>query len=217
MFRYDGPIVGFFMKLGDMIILHVVWLICCIPVITAGPATAAAHYVALKLVKDEGGSVLRLFFKAFLKNFRQGVILGLVSGAAGGLLILDLYLCVNRMEGSGAFKLALLSALLFLGLMYLVTMLYLWPVLVRFEDRVPRVIANSFLIAVSHWGDTSVLLAQDVALALGAFLSFLFLPQAAVVFAILGLPLFFVINAFRVGRVLDGYGQRGVREKEEIG
>ncbi len=217
MFRYDGPIVGFFMKLGDMIILHAIWLICCIPVITAGPATAAAHYVALKLARDEGGSVPRMFFRAFVRNFRQGVILGLLSGAVGGLLLLDLYLCINRMEGSGPFKLALLSALLFLGLAYLVTALYLWPVLVRFENRVPRILANSFLIAVSHWGDTSVLLAQDAALALGAFLSFLFLPQAAVVFAVLGLPLFFVLNAFRIGRVLDGYGTKGGREKEEIG
>ena len=51
------------MKLGDMIILHVLWLLCSLPVITAGPALAAAHYAALRIVRDEGGSVCSMFLK----------------------------------------------------------------------------------------------------------------------------------------------------------
>ena len=77
MLRYDGPVITFLMKLGDMVILHVLWLLCSLPVITAGPCAAAAHYVALKLVRDEGSSVASMFFKAFRANFRQALPLGL--------------------------------------------------------------------------------------------------------------------------------------------
>ena len=96
-FRYDGPIVTFFMKLGDMIILHLLWLLCCIPVVTIGPSTVAAHYVALKLVRDEGRSVPHMFFKSFQQNLRQGIPMGLIALAVGGMLGLDLYLCVFKM------------------------------------------------------------------------------------------------------------------------
>lgn len=213
MFQYDGPLVTFLMRLGDMIILHVIWLICCIPIITIGPATVAANYVALKLVRDEGTSVVTMFFKAFRRNFRQGVVLGLISMAAGGLLVLDIYLCINRMEGGNLFKLVLLAALIFLTLMYLITMLWVWAVTARFENTVPRLLANSLLLAVGNWGATSTMVLQDIVLGIAAFLSVMFLPQAAVIFAIFGLPLFMVINARQLRRVLDACAEQQ-REKE---
>lgn len=206
MFRYDGPFVTFLMKLGDMIILHLLWLACCLPVVTAGPATAAAHYVALKLVRDEGTSVIKMFFHGFIKNFRQAVILGVISTAVGAVLALDIWLCVHKLGAGGGSGLLLLSGLVFLSLIYLIVMLYLWAVLVRFDNTVCQVLVNSFLIAAGSWGDTSVLLLQDIVLLAAAVVSFVFLPQAAVLFAIFGVPLFFVVNAFRLRRVLERYG-----------
>ena len=31
MLRYDGPVITFLMKLGDMVILHVLWLLGRLP------------------------------------------------------------------------------------------------------------------------------------------------------------------------------------------
>lgn len=200
---FDGPFISFLMKLGDMILLHVLWLICTIPIVTAGPATAAAHYVALKLVRDEGTSVTKMFFAAFTRNFRQGVILGIFSTIAGGLLGLDIYLCIYKLQAENISKLILLAALVFLSLIYLIVMLYVWAVLARFENTVCRILANSFLLAFGNWGDTSILLLQDVMILVAALLSFVFLPQVAILFAIFGIPLLFVVNAFRLRIVLD--------------
>ena len=190
-FRYDGPIVTFFMKLGDMIILHLLWLLCCIPVVTIGPSTVAAHYVALKLVRDEGRSVPHMFFKSFQQNLRQGIPMGLIALAVGGMLGLDLYLCVFKMEGSNLFKLVMTAALVFLTILYLITMLYVWAFL------------NAFLLALSNWGATSTMLLLDILICGAAFLSVVFLPQAAIVFAFFGVPLLFVVNAFKLRPVLD--------------
>ena len=203
LFRYDGPVVTFFMKLGDMIILHVLWLLCCLPVVTIGPATVAAHYVALKLVRDEGRSVRQMFFKSFKRNMRQGIPLGLICLGAGGLLGLDLYLCVFKMEGSNMFKLVMMAALIFLTVLYLITMLYVWAVMARFENTIRRTLLNAFLLGLSNWGATSTMLLLDILIGGAAFLSAAFLPQAAVVFAFFGVPLLFVVNAFKLRPVLD--------------
>ena len=47
LFNYDNPVWRFIGKLGDLVLLNLLWLICCIPVFTAGAATTAVYYVTL--------------------------------------------------------------------------------------------------------------------------------------------------------------------------
>lgn len=205
MFQMDGPIWRFLSILGDMIILHALWLICCIPVVTIGPATAAAHYVTLKLVRDEGRSVWYMFFKSFKKNLKQGICLGIIFMVIGLFLSLDFYLCLYRMEGSPLFKLVMFSALGFLAILYMIEMIYLWGVLAYFENTSKQTVLNAFFIAMANWGETSVLLAQDLLIGVAAVISFAFAPQAAVLFAVFGFPLFFMANSFKLRKIFDHY------------
>ena len=43
MFKLDSPLVNFLNKVADILILGVVFMIACIPVITAGAAFTAAY------------------------------------------------------------------------------------------------------------------------------------------------------------------------------
>ena len=133
MLRYDGPFITFLMKLGDMIILHVLWLLCSLPVITAGPALAAAHYAALRIVRDEGGSVCSMFLKP------SGLIF---SGASSGSYK-SFSRCGDRNRSVPAFRPGtakgsggtfMLALTVFLSILYGILMLWLWPVLVTFEN-----------------------------------------------------------------------------------
>lgn len=122
MLRYDGPVIEFLSKAGDIIILNLLWLICCIPVITIGPATIAAHYVALKFVRNEGTSVVQMFLKSFRGNLRQGVGMGIMSLALGMILGMDLWLIM-----SGKITFAPLGRMIILSLLWLLMFLYpLW-------------------------------------------------------------------------------------------
>ena len=60
---------------------------------------------------------------------------------------------------------------------------------------------------------------QDLVLGILAVVSIAFLPQAAVIFAIFGCPLFFVVNAFHIRRAFDRLKEAGreMQEKEEEG
>ena len=69
LFNYDNPVWRFIGKLGDLIILNVLWLITSIPIVTIGASTTALYYVTLKLVRDEDGYTIRSFFKSFKENF----------------------------------------------------------------------------------------------------------------------------------------------------
>lgn len=215
MFQIDGPIWRFINLLGDMIILHVLWLICCIPVITIGPATTAAHYAALKIVRDEGRGVWHMFFKSFRENFRQGIVLGLIFLPAGLILILDFYLCLYRVEAGGTFQFVMLAALGFLTILYLIEMIYLWAVLAWFQNTAKQTVVNAFFFAMSNFGDTSVMLAQDLVLGVGAVVCFAFFPQIGVLFVIFGFPMVFVVNSFKLRKIFDRCGSNRGGMKDE--
>lgn len=205
MFQMDGPIWRFLNLLGDMVILHILWLICCIPLVTIGPATAAANYVTLKIVRDEGRGVWHMFFKSFRKNFRQGCLLGLVFFPAGLVLLLDFYLCLYRLETGGMFQFVMLAALGFLTILYLLEMMYLWAVLAWFENTEKQTVISAFFFAMSNFGDTSVMLAMDLLLGVAAVVCFAFFPQVAVLFFIFGFPMVFVVNSVKIRKIFDQY------------
>ena len=39
--KIDNPFFRFMGKLGDLVILSVLWLLCCLPVVTIGASTTA--------------------------------------------------------------------------------------------------------------------------------------------------------------------------------
>lgn len=203
MFQIDGPVVSFFSFLCDMIILNILWIICCVPIVTIGPATIAAHYVAMKLVRDEGRSVKEIFFKSFFCNLKQGMLLGIIFTFVGIILGVDLYICIYVIKDNSIFRILIYSAIIFLILLYLIEMIYLWAVLAMFDTTSIQAIINAFIISVSNIKDTSVMLAGDIVIVLVAIVSIAFIPQLAILFIIFGVPLIFVLNSFKLRKIMD--------------
>lgn len=65
--------------------LNVLVILCCLPVVTAGAAVTAMHYVLLKIYRDEEAGITKTFLRSFWENFRQSTMLMLIFG---GLLYL---------------------------------------------------------------------------------------------------------------------------------
>ena len=78
-FNLDSPVMQALGKVADLMWLNVLTMICCIPVITIGPSLTAMHYMALKIVRNEECYITRGFFKSFKENFRQGVVIGIIT------------------------------------------------------------------------------------------------------------------------------------------
>lgn len=53
LFRIDSPAGKFVIRICDLILLNVLYILCCIPIFTMGAANTALHYVALKMARDE--------------------------------------------------------------------------------------------------------------------------------------------------------------------
>ena len=75
-FNPDSPMMRALGVVWDLIVLNLLFLVCCIPVVTIGPAITALHYVTTKMAGEKDGTpVVGNFFKSFRANFRQGVLM----------------------------------------------------------------------------------------------------------------------------------------------
>lgn len=145
-FNLNSPVMQFLGKVFDLMILNLLWLICCIPIITIGPATTAMYYVAMKIADDEYSEVLRPFFHSFKQNFFQGIILELIFIVSGLLLFFDYRFCLLF---DGTTEKIMIGAFIFFGVVYLVLVSYTYPLLSQYANTIGGTIKNALVLAMS--------------------------------------------------------------------
>jgi uncharacterized membrane protein YesL len=146
-FDMDSPFMRFLNRVADLLILNILVMVCCIPIITAGAAFTAMHYILLKMVRGEEGYLVRNFFKSFRQNFKQAtaiwlIILLFVAVFAGDTLVFT----YSTVEFPAVFKIVLVAAGIFVGMIST----YVFPLLARFENTVKNTIKNATLLAVAN-------------------------------------------------------------------
>lgn len=144
-FNLDSPLMTFLSKVADLMIINVLTIICCIPIITIGPALTAAHYVCLKMVRKEECYIVRNYFKSFKQNFKQATIIWLIILVA--LLILggDYYIIAK----SGLeFHKVLRIAIIVVGIVLFLIMMMVFPTLAKFDNTIKATLKNAFFMAL---------------------------------------------------------------------
>ena len=62
----------------DLIWAGLLWLLCSLPIVTLGAASAALYYGVVKCIRHERGRLTASFFRAFRDNFRPATLLWLL-------------------------------------------------------------------------------------------------------------------------------------------
>lgn len=144
-FSIDSPFYRFITKLWDIVQLNFLWLLCCIPVVTAGASTVAACSVALKMAEDTEGYIARSFFKAFRENLKGGIPLGILSLVAAYAVYLDFQFW-NATESVLFLVMGIVAAVVFtMGL------LYAFPLMARYENTFLKTLKNSYDISTKYF------------------------------------------------------------------
>ena len=97
----DSPVIAFLNKATDLILLNLIWILCCLPVFTAGAATVAAYYVSITSIRCGDGYVVKRFFTSFKRNFAQITPVWLGIFLAGFILTVDMLYWYRLESGFG--------------------------------------------------------------------------------------------------------------------
>lgn len=160
-FNYDGPFLTAMTRVADLLILNLLYLICCIPIITIGAATTALYYVTLKMDKNEEGYIAKSFFKSFIQNFRQATGIWMIFVIIIGVLITDLFIAGDRnlsVQGIRSMGSVVLIAIGTMTIIITFILTYVFPLLAQFDNTVYNTIKNSFLISIRHLPYTILLI-----------------------------------------------------------
>lgn len=132
MFKSDGIFSRFMNCLFDILYVGILWIVCSLPVLTAGASTTAAYYAMAKCVRYKTGYIGREFFKSFRENLKQSLPLTLLFYLAAGVWVTDIHY-VWQHENS--LNNALFVVLLLLGFLISGVMVYCCPLLSRFQKK----------------------------------------------------------------------------------
>lgn len=170
LFNLDSPLMQALNKMADLLWLNVLTLICCIPIITVGPALTAMHYMALKIARDEECYITRDYFKSFKLNFRQATIIWLLMLFFILVLVGDFFILKNSEMQYGNVLSIILTVV---AVLLLFTCTFVFPVLAKFDNTILRTIKNSFFIGVLQFPKTILMMILSVVPAV----LFIFVPR----------------------------------------
>jgi uncharacterized membrane protein YesL len=153
-FSLNSPWVQRFAMLTNLVALNLLWLICCVPVFTAGAATSALYYTVFQYHNKEDDAIFRPFFRGFKAGFRQATLLLLPLLTVLALLVFDIvYMAAH---GTG---IAVLFLLIVLTCIVVGVMVHLFPLIARFDMSVKALLRTAFSLAMLHLPATVTVIA----------------------------------------------------------
>ena len=143
----ESPLMQMLTRIGDLILLNVLFLICCIPVITAGASIAALHKMTQEIVFETYSSTVKGFFRAFGANFKQATILWLIVLLVAASLFCDYLLIITFFSGSEAVK-WMFILLAVLAVLVTCVVAYMFPLMVRYENKLRQHLNNAIILSI---------------------------------------------------------------------
>ena len=137
--------------------VSILWVICCIPIVTIGPATCALYYVAVKQIRKNNGSLLHNFFSSFRDSLRSGIPLTCIVLIYATAMVAAIWAAENGSLGTTGGYLSYAAKALLLAL--LLVLPYLAPVISRFSMGVGAILKLSIVMSLRFLWRTILLLA----------------------------------------------------------
>lgn len=146
-FEEGSPVQRFLNKMADLLILNIITVLMCLPIITAGAALTAMHYVLLKMVRGEEGYIIKSFFRSFKREFRQATVLWILYVALAALMASNLVLVL---QGTGRYPIWLPSSIVVVAVLELMFMIYTFSMLSRFDNSIYQTLINAVTLTFSE-------------------------------------------------------------------
>lgn len=145
-FDIESPLIQFLNKVADLMWLNILTLLYCIPIITVGASLTSAHYVALKLHRNEEGYITKDFFRSFKMNFKQSTAIWLIILLVLVVFSADFYIMNNVEEVK--IPTALQVVIMAIAILFLFMVLWVFAVQAKFVNTITKTIKNAFALSV---------------------------------------------------------------------
>lgn len=146
LFNLDNPFIQFLSRVGDLIILNFLFLVCSIPVLTIGASATALQKTTQAILYDEDNGTLKTFFRAFRENFRQATVVWVLMLIFAVSAAFN-YLIVSGLT-AGVLSVVLKWVMAVLCAVVVILGVYIFPLIARYRNTLREHATNSLILAV---------------------------------------------------------------------
>lgn len=199
MYQEQHIIIRILTHIFDFILLNILWLLTSIPIVTLGAATAALYSVMMSVVEKKEGYIIKDYWKAFCRNFKQSTVVWILFLFLGACLWFDLTLIgvvpgLFRQIGT-----VVLGAVL---IFYFMECIFVFPLIAKFENSTGNMIKNALLIPVSRLPYALMILFMTGAAIIVTFLNQRTIMIGAVIWSAIGVSVLSYANSLLLVKML---------------
>lgn len=144
LFSNDNFFTRLMNRIAVLFAANLLFVLCCLPVVTAGAGLAALYYTMLSALREKWEiNPFTTFWEGIKENFRQATVVFLLLVLFAAALYLEIFWCgqfesVVAMFWYGLYAVVLAAAVL---------AVYLFPVMAAFRCSLPQLLRNSACFA----------------------------------------------------------------------
>ena len=186
LFNPDSRIMIFLSRVADLVILNILWLVCCIPVVTIGASTTAMYHVIRHWQKDSVSSIMRDFFQSFKEDFKQATPVYLILLIPTVAVVINAMLIFNP-DNSAAVPFYLL-------VIWFISALIVYPVMAFFADSIFKTLRNAMVLALANLPRTILISVLNLLPVILLFVNLSFFLQSSIFWLLIGGALVAYLN-----------------------
>lgn len=166
-----------------LVAVNTFFLLCCIPIVTAGGGFAALYYTAMCAIRENGDiRPIKSFWRGLKENFKQATIVWLILLGLVALVYLEIFWCRQFPGVMKLFRYGLYA----IALMLTVLAVYLFPVMSAFQCTLPQLVKNSIVFAFQKPIVMLTTLSLNIFPMLWTFLTDAYMPLYAFIWCTVG-------------------------------
>ena len=187
MFNYDNAFWRFMGRIGDFILLSILFLLCSIPVFTFGAALCAVYSVVFSIIEMRDSGIVKGYIKGIKQNFKHGIVLSVIFIILFGVLYADIKIFA-------AMKLPQIVYYIFLGSVFFAFIIvmsifiYIFPLEARYTNTLRAQFKNAFILSFKNLPKTILMAALDIVIIGAGFLSLIYVPQFFILPLLVAVP-----------------------------
>ena len=197
-FGIDNPFFTFMSRVGDILILNILFVATSIPLVTIGMSLSAMYRVTLRMTRKECNYVAKEYFRACGEEWKQSTFIWLIMLVTGILLVFDV--TVGR-DMWNILNIAVGALIFICGMIFT----YVFAVQARFENTVKNILKNTVYIAIRHFPFTVVMLVLNLVPVVCILFNSVTMALATPIYIVVGFALTARINSIFLNRIFQKY------------
>lgn len=204
--KIDNPFFEAMGRLGDIILVNLLLLLCSLPIVTVGASVSAMYGVFLQMIEGTEGRISITFFRYFRKGLKKNTMVWSTMLVIGILLIFNMFF-LGHVGMEGIWKIVgIVTGCLIL--IWEILFAWVFAFLADWEGRIRDGVTAAMRMAVLHLPATLVMVVLNNILLICLWMGVFYLVAV--------IPIYLVAGFGLTGYVNTWFFKKYLKKKEKI-